>query len=1135
MFTPVFKSADPEFNYRAAKLASDLVLAMDEEEARSFTTMVVTDILWDDIEKNEKSLQRHLNSVVSKRLERVQKAADRIVSKKADGFTGALEEISKATKNPYDYGYVFNESDFARDPGTGRFRTKVRIVSDKPVKNKIARATPNMPDTSRLKGLSDREKAHYQQGYKQIADFLDTVQQSGLAADSKIYATIRENEPNGRAYVTEVSGTQVPKIDPKTEHFVGIEARPTSLRVGGASFGLVSALGGGTHRAGQVGATAQAVDDNTRSFADDWTSAGVDNPTSSNARLYGRVEAGSRFLGQVAPAGSKLQMAAAFGEFVGRQGPQAERVLGPRARTTLYRYRGTEKTPDKELTEPYNQARTGGYSFDNLSPDNQQKVRALQRSAVTRYKNQHGGKITPEEAEQVRQVVLRRQFGVSQRDAAEAAEAGRTRAFQAAQAYLATKVPDSKLYDLQLKSGHTPPSEGVIIDKNGKIVTQAIGYGDDHYLPFNLKNLRGLRGGEYIRTRSVGGPTTEDIYTGLVSGAHRLTVVSRSGTFTITFDDTFRGTRRYNDKAGRMVNRYGKLLDAIKSEQVERQPLDPEVRGQIAADVENEIGSFSSPRQIRNEIQRRETEYKENPFLTRTEEAEIDRRVADIPDERQRNQARAEMRNNRLETKAFNFRLNGDGYAAAINALAEQFPYYLSSTHRPTREGRYEGAMDRGYVKPRFNRPSGALEGYYDPSINGAVGTDASGNSTGKYSADRGDYQNSRGRLSRIAEAPAEVPAAKAPEEAPAAVAAPPTPQEILQDRIATAEARQTLIDRAAALHAKVVTGTATNVEGRGEMAEVLAMEPEQFRTWIASPANQVKWDQMVERNVRPNAGPLGAEEVLRNYVTAKGEAGGQKFNRTNHMMSVPDTPYSFDGAPYLHGGNVDKKQQELQRVANRSQVPGFGSLANLEFDDDFKEALRTAQRMRVISDQMREVPEDERPSFLRDLIKNDPTVADMSAEQHRLLSQPEKVDQMIEDVNRAWSLRKLIGEVPKLSTSAGRLEPTGQTIATPPATPAQKAVASVSEQRGPDIRRQARIYHRALYDYSHTIPNMEVAEGLREIADAFDQARHSPVESMDRDFNAANAALMELQRDYPDYSKRISDAIMAQFHKERE
>ena len=69
--------------------------------------------------------------------------------------------------------------------------------------------------------------------------------------------------------------------------------------------------------------------------------------------------------------------------------------------------------------------------------------------------------------------------------------------------------------------GEHPAVGGDHANADGQIVTQAIGYGDDHYLPFNLKNLKGLKGGEYIRTRSVGGPTSEDIYTGLLSGARR--------------------------------------------------------------------------------------------------------------------------------------------------------------------------------------------------------------------------------------------------------------------------------------------------------------------------------------------------------------------------------------------------------------------------------------------------------------------------------------------------------------------------------------------------------------------------------------------------------------------------------------
>jgi hypothetical protein len=353
-----------------------------------------------------------------------------------------------------------------------------------------------------------------------------------------------------------------------------------------------------------------------------------------------------------------------------------------------------------------------------------------------------------------------------------------------------------------------------------------------------------------------------------------------------------------------------------------------------------------------------------------------------------------------------------------------------------------------------------------------------------------------------------------------------------MQDRIATAEARKDLTDRAVALQQAVATKTAGRP--RGDMEEVLGMNEEQFRTWMASPANQEKFNQMVENTVRANREALGVDELLTAYGAARGLAGGQPFSRTNHLMSVPDQPYSFksDGAAYLQGGNVDKKQQELQRVAHRTRVPGFGSLAELEHDDDFKEALRTAQSMRVISDQLKEFPVEERPSYLRELVRNDENVAQMTDDQKRLLSQPEKVDQMVEDINRAWALRKLIGPAPKLTTSTGRLEPTGATVATPRPTPAQRAVESVTTPES--TRRQARIYSAALGVYSESIPDPDIAEQFKDIADAFDNARHSPQDSLERDFRAANAAFMELTRDYPEYKDRAERAIMRGFEQER-
>src|SRR5207342_236966 len=77
-------------------------------------------------------------------------------------------------------------------------------------------------------------------------------------------------------------------------------------------------------------------------------------------------------------------------------------------------------------------------------------------------------------------------------------------------------------------------------------------------------------GGQYVRTRAAGGLTTEDLYTGLLTGARQVQVISNSGVFTVEFDPDVRGGRRYTDKALRMINRYGKILETIQAGRIMR-------------------------------------------------------------------------------------------------------------------------------------------------------------------------------------------------------------------------------------------------------------------------------------------------------------------------------------------------------------------------------------------------------------------------------------------------------------------------------------------------------------------------------------------------------------------------------------
>ena len=90
-------------------------------------------------------------------------------------------------------------------------------------------------------------------------------------------------------------------------------------------------------------------------FAVRWTASGP-NDHSTNERTYRRVQAGAQLLEHVPD--KRVKAAAQVGQFAGQFGPEAEKVVGPAARRTAYRYRGTERMPDKQLITYREQALT---------------------------------------------------------------------------------------------------------------------------------------------------------------------------------------------------------------------------------------------------------------------------------------------------------------------------------------------------------------------------------------------------------------------------------------------------------------------------------------------------------------------------------------------------------------------------------------------------------------------------------------------------------------------------------------------------------------------------------------------------------------------------------------------------------
>lgn len=956
-YEPIFKAA-PGFNARAAKEAYDLVMKMDEDQAEVFINMVVSNVVEETITKNLRTVQGHLNKVVKTRVDKVRKAMVSKAMSDPDAtmpYASAFAEISKAIN--------WDEKLHPRSQG-GQFRTKVSHAQKKPLHPKTAKTVGiKGTDDADYKKLTGAQKAQYQDEYRQLANFLNTVNQSSRnPGDSTVVVHFKANR-GGQEWYEANNGTKVDRkmINPREHKIVGIEARPNTLSLGGAAFGLSSALGGGTPPVGGI----NTVDARLRSgFADDWMSAG--DPMNPNTRTFGRIQSGSELIGELAPPGSKVQMASRFGQFVGEHGPEAEKVFGPHARKTAYRYRGTSKKPELQLMRDYNTA----------------VVQAKVGSDVGRQNLSMG------------QQALRRQAAVNR--AATDQELGAGRAVVAE--YLRERIPDRGLYNLQLHSGTTPPSEGVLINSDGRIVDQAIGYGDDHYLPFNLRNLKSLRGGEYIRTRSVGGPTAEDIYTGLMSGAKRMTVVSRSGTFTVNFEPDFKGGRRYNDKALRMTRRYEQILDAVQSEQVDKENIKPHIRNAIIEEVKRDYAGESSE-VLQGKVNERIEDFKRNPELSAHDERLaqfIAAQRASGSQGRDANSFMREVMNEIAREKEFKFRLNGNGYESALMALREQFPYYITVDAIPVREGEESLDRDRGYVEPGRLKPTEARgAGLYGTGINPGLKRQGLGSS----SASRMHYQDRKGQgraggqgtPREPAKEPEKVEGDKVPESA-----------EVKAETVVR-NIRQKQAVRAAGVDLyKAIKAADINAD----LFPIMALPEDQFAARAGDPAGARELGQVAE-----------ALEAKRNQLTPEVLSAMDKFKRAvggaDAREFEPALALTWGAAPYEFGGKGYKKEDspedrgfEVRRINERTKSVLFGgnlsSLTNQKMQEEV-EALRDIYR--IVNDNPELQSTDPKMADARKRIRES-LMGQYDAEATGLLlEKPEKLLRRMEDVHRMRAL----------------------------------------------------------------------------------------------------------------------------------
>jgi hypothetical protein len=440
------------------------------------------------------------------------------------------------------------------------------------------------------------------------------------------------------------------------------------------------------------------------------------------------------------------EKSAKFAQLVGVMGPQAETVMGPHVRQAAYRYRGTEKTPDANVRRGYGgkemrTVRAIASAENPLDKDGRPTTNAI---AITEQLASSG-----RPGQGVQQNVV---TGSAAYRAATGADRDQLKLqvnSDVGVAALVNTLPtDPMTAELSEASGHVLPSQGILLDYKGRVVSQSVGYADDHYLPFDLRNMAALHGGQYIRTRVAGGLTGEDIYASVQSGARMATVVSSSGVYSIEFDPNFRGARGNSDKARSMYTRYLKILDAVEKSGLYSKDIPGPRKTELKSMARTLAGSDASPEQIADQEKRLlEEERRKMGSLTAKElediqsEAERDAKVQLASSKYSAEQlARLteDLYNEKAdlasEQKVARLRLNAKGYEVALRTLKQQFPYFIRDvSYEPLKTkaghtGFFEmrslgnargvrertSASDTGYVAPGGLRPQSVRSGYYN-------------------------------------------------------------------------------------------------------------------------------------------------------------------------------------------------------------------------------------------------------------------------------------------------------------------------------------------------------------------------------------------------------------------------------------
>jgi hypothetical protein len=270
-------------------------------------------------------------------------------------------------------------------------------------------------------------------------------------------------------------------------------------RVGVDALGAMTGSEGFANYVMQTGQEAKKA---TKDFSEKWGSSPDDRGV--NDQTWRRLEASSKLAydmgGKHLP--QNAQFALKVGEWAGQYAPQAEKVIGPTARRSAYRYRGVEKQPDPVFQKDIDTLRIA-----------QKGGRAAHEALIygTPSPNPRGRDASMgmwDDREQSRTITRMKEL-----------------------------LPDPSLYELNRKSGSIPPSQGIIIDRSGKVPAlqpqeplQAQGRGVHPHALLRRPDHRGhLRGPGLGRSRCHRGLPLGDLHDGVRRLLPWLPPVQRQG------------------------------------------------------------------------------------------------------------------------------------------------------------------------------------------------------------------------------------------------------------------------------------------------------------------------------------------------------------------------------------------------------------------------------------------------------------------------------------------------------------------------------------------------------------------------------------------------------------------------------